>query len=172
MLIGFCTYFYYVDWILHLFLLCWWDFAGFGTGTSIKKNGGEVNLVLWAQTFLLIEMLRSWKCLQHVSKMSTFTKLIEQRKEGRVLILNFIHNLIFVKQNCHMYNNSSINYSDGYHTVRSRPRRFLYTWTHDKHCHDVCSNSLCIGGIQIKTQQRKTCFTIPPLLFIFFWGGR
>ena len=41
----------------------------FRTGTSIKRGG--VKLVLCAQTSTLSEMMRSCKCLTHVSKMST-----------------------------------------------------------------------------------------------------
>jgi hypothetical protein len=64
--------------------------------------------------------------------------------------------------------------------VDASPTTIQYDYDHDgsfipghtiKHCHDVCSNSLCIGGIQIKTQQRKTCFYNTTSTVYFFLGG-
>ena len=47
-------------------------FPGFnGAGTSMKSDGGQ--LVLWAQTSALSEVMRSCKCFPHVSKMPTLT---------------------------------------------------------------------------------------------------
>ena len=63
-----------------------------GTGTSIKS--GKVKLVLYAQTSLLSEIMRSDQCFPHVSNMPTITYNRVNRviiKNG--LILNSIHNI-------------------------------------------------------------------------------
>ena len=43
-----------------------------GTGISMIQIVAEVKLVLWVHTSPLSEMMRSYKCFPHVSKMQTF----------------------------------------------------------------------------------------------------
>ena len=74
------------------------SFSWLDIGTSIKS--GRIKLVLWAQSYPLSEIMRSWKCFPHVSKMPTLTYNVYRASGGIIknsIILNIIHNIFILR---------------------------------------------------------------------------
>jgi hypothetical protein len=99
---GFDFPFWFFYWILELFRQCGifrivstvWYFCLSSHCNNIDSSSDRAKLVVWSQTSPLMEMMGSYKCFAHVSKMSSIT----YNQENSVIIknaiiLNIIHNI-------------------------------------------------------------------------------